>query len=176
MITAPPRLETQRLILRGFEKDDFAAVADMWADEDVVRFIGGKTRSAQDAWFASVRVRGMWPVLGYGYWVVTDKETGGLLGETGFADFKRGINPELSIHPEAGWAFAKTAWGRGIGKEAVGAIHAWLDDALPGPSYCIMDPENAASRRVAEATGYKKQFQSVYLGEPVDVYRREMPD
>lgn len=172
MITAPPILKTERLILRGFEADDFQAVADMWADEDVVRFIGF-SRTPQDAWFASFRVRGMWPVLGYGYWIVTDRETGAFLGETGFADFKRGITPSISTRPEAGWAFAKSAWGRGVATEAVSTTHKWLDANLPGISHCIMDPKHTASRRVAEKVGYSFLSESIYSDKPVNVLQRK---
>ncbi len=35
-------LETERLILRGHTRDDFAAFAAMWGAPDVTRFIGGK--------------------------------------------------------------------------------------------------------------------------------------
>lgn len=171
MITSPPRLETDRLILRGFQAQDFEPVSAMWADEDVVRFIGF-SRSPQDAWFASIRVRGMWPVLGYGYWVVTDKETGAFLGETGFADFKRGMTPDLSAHPEAGWAFSKTAWGKGIATEAVTATHKWLDATLPGISHCVMDPEHKTSRRVAEKLGYTFLTQSRYGDKMLEMLQR----
>lgn len=171
MITSPPRLETERLILRGFEKPDFEPVSAMWADEDVVRFIGF-SRTPQDAWFASIRVRGMWPILGYGYWVVTDKKTGAFLGETGFADFKRGMSPDLSTRPEAGWAFCKAAWGKGIATEAVAATHKWLDETLPGTSHCVMDPEHKASRRVAEKVGYEPLTQALYGDKMLDVLQR----
>lgn len=172
MITTPPTLETERLILRGFEPGDFQAVADMWADEDVVRFIGF-SRTPQDAWFASIRARGMWPVLGYGYWIVTERETGAFIGETGFADFKRGMTPDLSVHPEAGWAFVKSAWGKGYATEAVSAAHNWLDTKLPGTSHCIMNPEHVASRRVAEKIGYSFLTDSLYGDTPVNVMQRE---
>lgn len=172
MITTPPILETERLILRGFEAGDFQSVADMWADEDVVRFIGF-SRTPQDAWFASIRARGMWPVLGFGYWVVTERETGAFLGETGFADFKRGMTPDLSVRPEAGWAFAKSAWGKGYATEAVSAAHDWLDESLPGTTHCIMDPEHAASRRVAEKIGYRFLTDSLYGDVPVNVMQRK---
>ena len=37
-----PVIETERLLLRGHRLDDFEALAAMWADPAVVRFIGGK--------------------------------------------------------------------------------------------------------------------------------------
>jgi len=163
---------TDRLILRPFEEGDFPHAAAMWGDEDVVRFIGGVIRSPQDVWFASVRGRGMWEVKGFGYWTVIDRKTGIFLGEAGFADFKRGIDPDLSQWPEAGWAFGRASWGRGIASEAVGAMHTWLDDAMPGQSVCIIDNDNRASGRVAEKSGYDFWTHADMRSKPVNVYRR----
>ncbi len=168
----PPTLTTDRLLLRPFEEADFPHAAAMWGDADVVRYIGGKTRSPQEVWFASVRGRGMWDVKGYGGWSVIDRETGTYLGEVGFSDFKRGIEPDLSQWPEAGWTFGRASWGRGIGSEAVKLIHAWLDETQPGQSVCVIDEDNIASRRVAEKAGYGFWTLSTLRDHPVTVFRR----
>lgn len=168
----PPTLTTDRLILRPFEEADFPHAAAMWGDADVVRYIGSVTRSPQDVWFACVRGRGMWDIKGFGNWSVIDRETGTYLGEAGFADFMRGIQPDLSQWPEAGWAFARASWGRGIGSEAVKLMHTWLDETHPGKSVCIIDEDNVASRRVAEKAGYMLWTMSKLRDHPVTVYHR----
>ncbi|MEZ5946009.1 MAG: GNAT family N-acetyltransferase [Hyphomonas sp.] len=168
----PPTLTTERLVLRPAQESDFAPLAAMWGDEEVVRYIGGQTRGPQDVWFTIARGRGMWDIKGFGNWTVTDGASGEVLGEAGFADFRRGITPDLSQWPEAGWAFSKSTWGRGIASEAVGAIHAWLDDARPGLSVCIVDEGNAASRRVAEKCGYRVWCQSELRGAAINIFRR----
>ena len=168
----PPTLTTDRLILRPFEEGDYPHAVAMWGDEDVVRFIGGATRSPQDVWFASVRGRGMWDVKGYGYWTVIDRESGVFMGEAGFADFRRGMTPDLSQWPEAGWAFGRASWGRGIASEAIAVMHDWLDANRPGQSVCIIDEGNRASRRVAEKSGYEFWTVSEIRGSSVNLYRR----
>ena len=50
-----PILETERLVLRAAEPCDIDAAATMWGSQDVTRFIGGKPRTRQDAWFALLR-------------------------------------------------------------------------------------------------------------------------
>ena len=172
----PPTLTTDRLIIRAARPEDAEPVAAMWGDPEVVQFIGGQTRTPQDAWFAMARSRGMWPLLGFGFWIVEDRGTGDFLGEAGFADFKRGLDPDISHWPEAGWAFAKAAWGRGVASETVLTIHEWLDAERPGQSVCIIDSDNAPSRRVAEKSGYAFWVESNYGGKPVNVYRRNPPD
>jgi RimJ/RimL family protein N-acetyltransferase len=149
-----PTLATERLILRAHRVDDHEASAAMWADPVVVRFIGGTTRSSQEAWFRILREAGHWLLLGYGYWMIDDRATGEFLGEGGFADFRRGI-PELEGVPEMGWAFVRAAWGRGIASEAVTALLAWADAHLDADeTRCIISPGNVASVRVAEKCGF----------------------
>ena len=167
-----PTLETPRLLLRGAEPCDIDAAAAMWGSDEVTRFIGGKPRSRQDAWFALLRGVGLWEMKGFGYWVVTDKASGDFLGECGFADFERGLPKELIYGPEAGWAFGPQAWGKGIASEAVGAIHDWLDATLGSSSCCVIDPGNTASHKVAEKIGYRHTGDTLLAGLPVNTYRR----
>ena len=151
-------------------------MAAMWADPEVVRHIGGQTRSAQDAWFAHLRNRGLWDILGYGYWIVRERKTDMFVGEVGFADFMRGMEPDISGRPEAGWALSAAAWGKGYASEATKAAHDWLDYTLPGRSTCIIDTDNAASIRVAEKLGYSEIGPTDYRGAPVLLFERYSPE
>ncbi len=147
----------------------------MWADKEVVKHIGGEPRSAQDAWFAQLRNRGLWSLLGYGYWIVRERRTDIFVGEVGFADFMRGIEPDISGRPEAGWVLARDGWGKGYASEAVTAAHDWLDEVTPGRSTCIINPGNQASIRVAERVGYQEIGSSDYDGDAVLVFERYSP-
>jgi RimJ/RimL family protein N-acetyltransferase len=44
--------------------------------------------------------------MGFGYWVAEEKETGKFVGEIGFADYKRNLEPSLKGVPEIGWVLA----------------------------------------------------------------------
>ena len=95
-----------------------------------------------------------------------------MLGNGGLARFERGI-AELEGVPEAGWALAASAWGKGLATEAMSAVLAWADQTGTIPEVrCIIDPDNAASKAVARKIGFT-QFASTQdpLG-PVDVFRR----
>lgn len=144
----------------------------MWADPDVVHHVGGRIREPQDAWFALLRNRGLWDLLGYGYWIVRERRSGVFVGEIGFADFRRGLEPDISGAPEAGWMLAKSAWGKGYASEAAKAAHDWLDEIRPGRSTCIIDPDNGASIRVAEKLGYRELGPMDYCGEPILLFQR----
>ncbi len=170
--SGPPTLVTERLVLRGHEAGDLDASADMWADPEVVRFIGGQTRDRQDAWFMICRLRGMWEMVGYGYWVVHERRSGTFVGEAGFMRVLRGIS-RLPDAPEAGWALARPAWGCGFGREIVTAIHDWFDSDGPrGVSYCVIEPGHAASIRLATRAGYRRYDEAVYRGAPLALFRR----
>jgi RimJ/RimL family protein N-acetyltransferase len=171
----PPVLMTERLVLRGHEAGDLDDCAQMWSDWRVTRYIGFN-RTRQDTWFTMARYRGFWPLLGYGYWIVRHRETGAFIGEAGFADFQRGLEPDISGVPEAGWALASAAFGRGYGLEAVTAMHAWLDRALPGQAcHCIIDPANTASIRLAEKSRYAYASDAMSGETRVLLFRRQMP-
>lgn len=129
----------------------------MWADPVVTRFITGKPSTDQQTWFRMLSFAGLWSILGYGYWLVEERASGEFVGEIGFADFKREVEPEMTGAPELGWAFAAPFHGRGYATEAVRAATAWGDDHLDSArTICLVDPANIASLRVAVKCGYRE--------------------
>lgn len=168
-----PLILTDRLRLSHPSAEDFEPFAAMWGDPAVTRFIGGQTRDRQDSWLTLLRQAGTWSVLGYGYWSVYRRGTDEYVGEVGFADYKRGIEPDLSGAPEAGWVLKPDYWGQGLASEALNAIHDWLDAERPSRSTCIINPDHAASIRVAEKLRYRDIAVADYKGEPVLVLERK---
>jgi len=169
-----PELLTDRLCLRPHRMEDFPASAAMWADPVVTQFIGGRPLSEEEAWTRFLRYAGHWSFMGFGYWAVEEVQTGGFIGEVGFADWKRRIEPSLRGVPELGWAFAARAHGRGYATEAVRAALEWGRTSLSSPSTaCIIHPANLASIRVAEKCGFAKQCETSYKNEPTVVFTRE---
>jgi RimJ/RimL family protein N-acetyltransferase len=113
LIATAPSIVTNRLVLRAHRAEDHPECTALWGSTEVTRFIGGATKSPQEAWFRILQYTGSWQLIGYGLWAICDRESGALLGEGGFGDFRRGI-AELEGAPEIGWAFAPQAWGCGI--------------------------------------------------------------
>lgn len=171
---AAPRVETQRLILRPHTVDDFDDEAAMWSDPEVVRYIGGTPSTREQSWARLLRYAGHWALLGYGYWAIEERETGRFVGEAGFADYHRTIDPPLEGIPEIGWALAAHASGKGFATEAVRACVFWGQEHFPPGTMlaCIVAPENRASIRVAEKCGFQLVRQVEYLGQPTSVYSR----
>ncbi len=168
-----PRIETERLILRGHRLDDFPAIRDMWADPVVTKYISGNPRPEEECWLKFLRATGFWVHLGYGYWIIEDKETGAVAGEAGFGDFKRAMTPSNGGEPEIGWSLAAQFHGRGYGSEAAAAAVAWGDEQkFDAPMSCIIDPGNAPSIRIAEKLGFIETTRASYHGEEVILFHR----
>src|ERR1700760_1975625 len=97
-----PIVETERLRLRGHTLSDFTHTRALWSDAAVVQHLGAKPHTREECWARLLRYAGHWPLLGFGYWLVEEKETGEFVGEVGFADFQRDMQPALGGVPELG--------------------------------------------------------------------------
>ena len=168
-----PTIETARLRLRGFTAADVNAQAAMLADPEVVRYLGGQAQSREQAWRRMLAGAGMWPVLGYGYWAVERCADGAMIGQVGFGDFKRDLDPSIESVPEKGWVFAANAHGQGYAAEAAMAALEWGDRMLPGHGFAaIIDPANQPSIRLARKLGFGEEQEARYDGAPILLFRR----
>lgn len=160
-------------MLRGHRMSDFGDSFALWSDPSVTRFIGGRPFSEEEVWIRLLRYAGSWAQLGFGFWAVFAADTGAFVGEVGFADYRRDLQPSIHGTPEIGWALMPAAQGRGIATEAVRAAVAWGDDKFADPrTVCIIDPGNLPSLRVAEKLGYRAILQTVYKGDPTLLFER----
>ena len=168
-----PILETERLKLRPHTLEDFPHCAAMWADPVVTRFIGGKPSTEQQSWMRMLGYAGHWALMGYGYWAVVEKASGQYVGEVGFADFQRELEPSIKGIPELGWALVASRHGQGYATEALRAAAAWGDARFGAArTVCLIDAANLASLRVAEKLGYGSPLPAMYKGEPLLLFSR----
>lgn len=168
-----PTIQTRRLKLRAHSSSDLATCLQLWTDPQVYRPIGGKAATEQEAWWRILRYRGLWEVLGYGYWVIEDLATGKMIGEIGFADFKRELPTSMGGVPEAGWVLSSQFHGLGFASEALQAILKWADSVAKfDRTFCIINPENKVSIHLARKGGYQSVATVQYLGHEVIVFER----
>ena len=168
-----PEIGTERLILRGFGRADFAAYAALWQEPEVVRFTGGEPRSLPDRWGRFLAIAGSWAIEGFGQWAILGREDGALIGQTGFFNALRGIGADFDAAPEAGWVLTAAAHGRGYAAEAVAAAHRWFDaQPFGGASHAMINLDNDRSFGLAARLGYGRVRDADYRGASVRLMRR----
>jgi len=143
-------LETERLVLRMWEADDFEAYAGMCAEPEVMRFIAvdGKPMSRFDAWRSFSSLIGHWSLRGFGMFAVVERGSGQLAGRIG------PWQPEGWPDFEVGWSLRRNYWGRGYATEAVKACITYSFEKLGKPHLIsVIHPDNLRSIRVAERAG-----------------------
>ncbi|TCR64540.1 GNAT family N-acetyltransferase [Bosea sp. BK604] len=169
-------IETSRLLLRPHALEDFEPWYAMFSDRELFRFIAAPQMSREDAWNRLLRYAGHWSLLGYGMFAVFDKATGQFIGDVGHADFHRELGAGFDGYPEASWIMAKPAHGRGLAAEAVSACHDWIAGRhAPARTVCMINPENAASLRLAGKLGYQLFDSRTYKGNPCLMLERVAP-
>lgn len=116
-------IETGRLILRGWRDADLAPFAQICADPEVMRHLGGP-QSSDEVAAAVGRQRAAEAARGHCFWAVERREDGALLG---FCGLSRGVLPGTAVHDalEIGWRLRRDAWGRGFAREAAEAALSW---------------------------------------------------
>lgn len=168
-----PTVETPRLKLRAHRLDDLDAISDIWAQPETTRFIGGKPRSRSDIWQQLQRTIGGWAMLGFGYWAIELRSNGQCIGELGFIEGLRDMEPSFVGTPEAGWVLEPSQWGQGYATDALRAALQWRDTNIAGNrTVCIIEPDHAASINVAEKLGFSKQADTSIGGEPIGLFER----
>jgi RimJ/RimL family protein N-acetyltransferase len=145
----------------------------MWGDPEITRYIGGKPFPRDEVWARVLRYVGHWSLMGYGFWVIRERATGRFIGEVGFSDFKRDIQPSIEGVAETGWVLARWAHGKGFATEAVRAALDWGTTHFQSPrTVCLIHPENRPSLRVAEKCGYREFKRTAYKGHTTIIFER----
>ena len=171
---AAPVIETERLLLRVPQRVDFDRYAELLADEQACRYIGGHQPRAA-AWRKFLQMPGAWAVQGFAMFSVVEKATGLWLGQAG------PWRPEGWPGNEVGWAFHPQAWGRGFASEAAQAAMDWAFSELGWDTvvHCI-DPANIPSQRLAMRLGSRNQgpgrMPAPYEDARVDIWGQSRAD
>ena len=168
-----PTLETERLLLRAWRKDDFRPYHAILQEPAVHRHFGPQPMSAEECWRRMCAAVGGWQMNGFGTWAVERKSDGKLVGNVGPFTAWRGLDPEFGDDPEMGWIFATETHGQGIAHEACRAVIDWAEAELqPTQMWAIIAPANEPSMKLAERLGFERLHETRYHDEPTVVLRR----
>lgn len=169
-------VHTDRLVLRRWLESDHAPFAEICSDPEVMRYIGdGSTRAAKQASSAINAFETKWAEKGYGLFAVELKQSGELIGFTGFS--WPAFLPEVLPSVEIGWRFSKASWGNGYASEAaLAALSFGTGDLGLTDIVSIYQIGNGASERIMRKLGmvFDRQTVDPTCGRDVAVYRRPL--
>jgi RimJ/RimL family protein N-acetyltransferase len=157
-------IETPRLLLRMFRPDDLDDLAALFADPDVMRYVGdGRPATREEAEAALQSILGHWQRRGYGRWVVVDKETDEFIGFGGLRSLFGTV--ELVYH------LAKAHWGKGFATElARASLRYGFEEHRCDRIVAVAKPPNAASIHVMEKIGMHYEKHTNYYNIDVVQY------
>jgi RimJ/RimL family protein N-acetyltransferase len=160
------RIETERLILRPWNLDDFDALAEFYADGSNAKYVGG-VKDNDQAWRALALHIGHWHLMGFGYWAVDEKASGEFVGCVGL--WQSVGWPELEL---GYWLVAKHQ-GKGFALEAAQRCKTYAQNDLNAASLVsYIDSANTPSIKLAEkmSASYEETIELLEHG-PHRVYR-----
>lgn len=159
-------IDTERLRLRQWRKEDFDFFSEYYADEENAKYVGGQ-KNIDDAWRHFALQIGHWQLKGFGYWAVEEKRSGKFAGCVGL--WHSPGWPEL----ELGYWLLSAYQGQGYAREAALSCKAYAREVLEAPSLVsYIHPSNAPSIKLAQSLGatYERTIQLLDHG-PHCVYR-----
>ena len=159
-------LETPRLLLRPFATGDTALVHKIYSDPVVMRYVAtgpmsdiGVTERLLDDYTAHQQRHG------YSFWAVIERASGTLIGDAGLYRTPVG-------EVELGYTLGAAWWGRGYATEAASR---WLATAFGdlgiAEVVALAEPANAASLRVLDKLGMRRDGERIAFGRPHAVFR-----
>jgi len=164
-----PIIETERLVLRELSEPDVDALTSMYADPEVMRWIGtGGVRSRDDAVRSIELQREGYAEHGYGEWATVRRDTGEMVGLCGLI---RWPDIEGTEEIEVAYMLARPSWGLGFATEAAVAIRDWgLRELGRERLVSLIYHDNVASIAVALKTGMTWEKDVSFSGVTVAMY------
>lgn len=143
-------LETQRLVMPPLSAAHTAALAAIYADPDVARYIGGDTLDAAGTAAQVECFENVWREHGFGQSALIDRASGTLTGRAGLHPWPQWDEVEL------GYVLARSAQGRGLACEAAAVWMATAFGALGLHRLtAVIHPDNQPSRALAARLGFQ---------------------
>jgi ribosomal-protein-alanine N-acetyltransferase len=150
--SASPPIQTERLLLRILSPDDLQAYETMYADPEVMLFLGGKALDREGVRQWMERRLASNAECRSAIRTVFEKDSGAFVGRCGLLVW----DVEGVREFEIGYALARPHWGKGYATEAAIAVR---DDAIQRLGHrrliCLIEVGNERSVRVAERLGMR---------------------
>ncbi|MEP7155771.1 MAG: GNAT family N-acetyltransferase [Betaproteobacteria bacterium] len=157
-----PLLETERLVLRRYTKDDLDRLDGLNSDAEVMRYIGdGSLRSREQTQAGIVRAQRIYDYFpGLGFWIAEQKPRGNFVGV-----FALIYIPD-TVEVEVGYRLHQSAWGKGLATEGAGALVKYGFNTVGLERIVgLTHPENDASKNVLMKSGLAPRGMGHYYGK-----------
>ena len=157
-------IETERLRLRMLRDADLDDLAALFADPDVMRYVGtGQPCDRSEAQKALASIVAHWNRHGFGRWAIEDKNTREFVGYGGLRS--------LFGTPEVVYHFARRHWGKGLATEVARAsLNFGFNVKGFDRIVAIAKPANTASIHVMEKIGMHFEKETSYYDIEVIEY------
>jgi RimJ/RimL family protein N-acetyltransferase len=166
-------LETDRLLLRAPAIEDAEALAPMYADPEVMRFVGdGHTLTRAETERSVRRMIERWEADGFGLFTTVRKEDGAVIGRVGLLVWNtetwepttRAAGANSPTEVEVGYTLGREFWGQGYATEAAGAARDYALGKLGAERLiALIIHGNTASENVARKLGLERE-RTIVLG------------
>ena len=162
-VEAVKTLETERLVLRPPVHEDSEPLAPMYADPEVMRYLGdGRTLTREETDRSVLRMIEGWKADGFGLFTTVRKEDDAVIGRVGLIVW----NPETwqttrasaegPKELEVGYTIGRPYWGNGYATEAAGvARDLALEELGARRLIALIIHGNDASENVARKLGFE---------------------
>ena len=163
-------LETDRLLLRPPVPEDAEALAPLYADPEVMRYLGdGRTLEREETERSVRRMIEAWKADGFGLFTTVRKKDEAVVGRVGLIVW----NPETwqttrtgadgPTELEVGYTLGRPFWGRGYATEAAAAARDFAVGRLGARRLiALIIYGNDASQNVARKLGFEYERDIVF--------------
>jgi RimJ/RimL family protein N-acetyltransferase len=171
-------LETDRLVLRRPLPEDAEALAPMYADPEVMRYLGnGRTLTREETERSVRRMIDGWEADGFGLFTTVRKEDETIIGRVGIIVWDPTTwelvraDSEGPKELEVGYTIGKPFWGRGYATEAAGAARDFALERLGARRLiALIIHGNDASENVARKLGFDYEREIMFGRRAAGLY------
>ena len=158
-------VETERLLIRKWNDEDAAAVADIYLKPEVMEFIPGGIWSPDRTARIIAKMQELDIEQGYGFYPIVVKSLGKVIGHCGLGHLEQ--TPEI----EVAYVLDSRYWGKGYASEAASAM---LAHGFSKPNIsrivAVAFPENVRSIGVMRSIGMASIGLAHHFGTDVVKY------
>lgn len=161
--------EEEDYILREFVMSDLDGLFALYEDETLYPFVEHLFDRKQEEEYEQQYIHNMYRLLGYGMWLVCDKQTGRIIGRAGLENRDYGDSTGL----EMGYLIHRDYRGKGLGSRVCKRILEYAKKELSFREVnCLIHEENIASIAFAQKLGF--HFSEKILDHGIEMFRYKM--